>query len=160
MRLLSIWLDQGTLVRVSSPKLLKLRATRSLKPSLEVPDMREPCKIISKDTLTKGMKTWRASIVCNSQSTPRVTWALLEIMEFMLNSSHRAKQWLIHQETLVAKAYPDTNVIDTIYNTLNQQVDDRALHKRYLEERDFSNKTPYLKNFTGDPFLHLHEART
>jgi len=39
-------------------------------------------------------------------------------------------------------------------------VDDRVLHKRYLEERDFANKHPYLLNFSGDPFRQLHDART
>jgi hypothetical protein len=41
-----------------------------------------------------------------------------------------------------------------------EQVDDRVLHKRYLEERDFANKHPYLLNFSGDHFRQLHDART
>jgi hypothetical protein len=29
-----------------------------------------------------------------------------------------------------------------------------------MQERDFSNKSPFLKNFSGDPFQHVHEYRT
>jgi hypothetical protein len=34
------------------------------------------------------------------------------------------------------------------------------LNKKYLQERDFSNSSPFLKNFTGDPFRIVHDQRT
>jgi hypothetical protein len=40
----------------------------------------------------------------------------------------------------------------TIFEHVKQEIEDRALNKQYLEVRDFSNKSPYMKNFTGDPF--------
>jgi hypothetical protein len=39
-------------------------------------------------------------------------------------------------------------------------IEDRALHKQYLEVRDFANKAAYLDNFSGDPFLIVHGQRT
>ena len=43
---------------------------------------------------------------------------------------------------------------------LKQSAEDRLLNKKYLQERDFSNTSPFLKNFTGDPFRIVHEQRT
>jgi len=40
---------------------------------------------------------------------------------------------------------------------LKQSAEDRLLNKKYLQERDFSNTSPFLKNFTGDPFRIVHE---
>ena len=54
----------------------------------------------------------------------------------------------------------DSDFVDQMHKVLVEQVDDRVLHKRYLEERDFANKHPYLLNFSGDPFRQLHDART
>jgi len=39
-------------------------------------------------------------------------------------------------------------------------IEDRELNKQYLQFRDFSNKVPYLDNFSGDPFKIVHEKRT
>jgi hypothetical protein len=38
----------------------------------------------------------------------------------------------------------DHGPIDKLYETLKKDLDDRALHKRYLEERDFAKKDTYL----------------
>ena len=45
-------------------------------------------------------------------------------------------------------------------DVLKQSAEDRHLNKKYLQERDFSNQSPYLKNFTGDPFKIVHDQRT
>jgi hypothetical protein len=29
-----------------------------------------------------------------------------------------------------------------------------------MEERDFANKSPFIDNFSGDPFRQVHEKRT
>lgn len=29
-----------------------------------------------------------------------------------------------------------------------------------MEERDFANKSPFLDNFSGDPFRYVHEVKT
>jgi hypothetical protein len=47
-----------------------------------------------------------------------------------------------------------------LFDIMKNSAEDRAINKKYLEERDFANTNPYLNNFSGDPFLHLHEHRT
>lgn len=39
-----------------------------------------------------------------------------------------------------------------LFDIMKQSAEDRALNKKYLEERDFANNSPFLKNFSGDPF--------
>jgi hypothetical protein len=39
-----------------------------------------------------------------------------------------------------------------MFDVYQQHIEDRALHKRYMEERDFANKSAFIDNFTGDPF--------
>lgn len=48
----------------------------------------------------------------------------------------------------------------SIFDHLKDEIESRALNKRYLEERDFSNKSPFTQFFTGDHFKQLHDARS
>ena len=44
-----------------------------------------------------------------------------------------------------------------IFDIIKMNIKDRELNKQYLQLRDFSNKVPYLDNFSGDPFKIVHE---
>jgi hypothetical protein len=50
--------------------------------------------------------------------------------------------------------------VPNLSQIIKQSVEDRILNKKYLQERDFSNSSPFLKNFTGDPFRIVHDQRT
>lgn len=52
------------------------------------------------------------------------------------------------------------NDSSNIFDIIKMNIEDRELNKQYLQLRDFSNKVPYLDNFSGDPFRIVHEQRT
>lgn len=73
---------------------------------------------------------------------------------FYQQNKHHSPEKGIHQRTTLPN-----DMVDQMYEVFQQQIDDRALHKRYMEERDFTNKSPFLDNFSGDPFRYVHEVK-
>lgn len=73
-----------------------------------------------------------------------------------LNANAMSRSFAQHQvdsKTQKHRRNDSSNIFDIIKMT----IEDRELNKQYLQLRDFSNKVPYLDNFSGDPFKIVHE---